>query len=383
MRYLAYLFPILINIMNGGMFFITAQRFAEAHASKMLITGTMVMWAFMYSVASLVVGRFVTEARSAKMICVASLMLMGTMIGAIVFPSLNMQFVWMAGLGISGALYCTAFQVFMKCLENGEANGVVRSTSLYTAAWSLGLGLGPFIFGVMDWRISYGINAVFALLISIGVMLIDRYCRSGQQTSVQQNEAQASAEGNVEPLYRGRPNMVMLGWIGGFLGTFTISILRTMEPARAVELGLNRFNSAMVLAVVSYVQALVGLMLIRGKLWMYNRMPLLLTGLCGVLGLLGIGYLQSLPLLYLSAVLYGTFSCAFYFRFVFLALVHPTKGGFYVSINEAMVGISSTVAPFCAGLMSKCLSISGIFTCCAVIVGLSTVVQMSMAKDQH
>ncbi len=383
MHYLAYIFPILINIMNGGMFFITAQRFAEAHASKMLITGTMVMWAFMYSVTSLVVGRFVTEARSAKMICVASLMLMGTMIGAIVMPSLNMQFAWMAGLGISGALYCTAFQVFMKCLEKGQANGLVRSTALYTAAWSLGLGLGPFIFGVMDWRISYGINAAFAMLISIGVMLIDRYCRGNEEAPVQQNQAQDIAENSVEPLYRGRPNLVVMGWIGGFLGTFTISILRTMEPARAVELGLSRFNSAMVLAMVSYVQALMGLMLIRGKLWMYNRLPLLLTGLCGAIGFLGVGYLHSLPLLYLSTILYGIFSCAFYFRFVFLALVHPTKGGFYVSINEAMVGISSTVAPFCAGLMSKCLDISGIFACCAVIVGISTVVQMFMAKDQH
>ena len=177
--------------------------------------------------------------------------------------------------------------------------------------------------------------------------------------------------------------MVIMGWIGGFLGTFTISILRTMEPARAVELGLSRFNSAMVLAMVSYVQALMGLMLIRGKLWMYNRLPLLLTGLCGAIGFLGVGYMRSLPLLYLSTILYGIFSCAFYFRFVFLALVHPTKGGFYVSINEAMVGISSTVAPFCAGLMSKCLDISGIFACCAVIVGISTVVQMFMAKDQH
>ena len=383
MRYLAYLFPILINIMNGGMFFITAQRFEEEHYSKMFSTGTMVTWAFTYSIMSLVVGRFVNEARSAKLVCIASLMLMCTMIGAIVFPSLNMQFVWMASLGTAGAIYCTSFQVFMKSLENGKANGVVRSTALYTAAWSLGLGLGAFLFGIMDWRISYAINACFALLISIGVILIDVFCRRRVKPFPAQEAMNAPEESGVEPLYRGRPNMVMLGWIGGFLGTFTISILRTMEQGRAVELGLSRFHSAMVLAVVSYVQALVGLMLIKGKLWMYNRMPLLLTGLCGILGLLGVGYMSSLPLLYLSAVLYGTFSCAFYFRFVFLALVHPTKGGFYVSINEAMVGISSTVAPFCAGLMSKCLSISGIFTCCAVIVGLSTVVQMFMAKDQH
>ena len=383
MHYLAYIFPILINIMNGGMFFITAQRFAEAHASKMLITGTMVMWAFMYSVASLVGGRFVTEARSAKMICVASLMLMGTMIGAIVMPSLNMQFVWMASLGISGALYCTAFQVFMKCLEKGQANGLVRSTALYNAAWSLGLGTGPFIFGVMDWRISYGINAVFALLVAIGVMLIDKYCRCNAQLPSSQDGVLSPEESGTEPFYKGRPSMVMLGWVGGFFGTFTISILRSMEPARAVELELSRFHSAMVLASVSYVQAIVSLLLLRGRLWMYNRMPLLLTGVCGVLGFLGIGYLHDLPLLYLSAVLYGIFSCTFYFRFVFHALVHPTKSGFYVSINEAIVGISSTVAPFCAGLMSKGLSVSGIFLCCAVIVGLSTVVQLFMAKEQR
>jgi len=382
MHYLVYIFPVLINIMNGGMFFITAQRFAEANAPKMFINGTMMTWALFYSVGSIIVGRFINEARSARAICIASLMLAGTMIGAILLPSLNMQFAWMMALGIAGALYCTAFQVFMKCLENGEANGIVRSTALYTASWSLGLGLGPFIFGIMDWRISYGINAFFAVMIALGVMIIDAKCRKSRPASCN-GAAQSCEAANAEALYSGRPDMVWLGWIGGLLGTFTISILRPMVPARAVELGFSRFNSAMIIAVVSYVQAILALLLLKSKLWMYNKTPLILSGLCGILGLLGLSFLNNLPLLYLSSVLYGTFSLAFYFRFVFHSLVHPTKSGFYISVNEALVGISSTVAPLCAGFASKCLSIPEIFMCCAGIAAISTIVQVFMAKDQH
>ncbi len=379
MRYLVYIFPILINMMNGGMFFITAQRFAEAGASKMLITGTMVTWAFLYSIMSVIVGRFVTEARSAKMIFFAALMLMGTMLGAILLPSLNMQFVWLLCLGIAGAIYCTAFQVFMKYLENGQDGGIVRSTALYTAAWSTGLGLGPFIFGVMDWRISYGINAFFSLLIAIGILLIERvYCKN---KAVAEKSVEAKPVQEVEPLYRDKPDLVMLGWIGGFLGTFTISILRTLEPARAVELGFSRFNSAMIIAVVSYTQAVLALLLLRGRLWMYSSKILVISSLCGIAGFLGFAYASKPIYMYISAILYGICSVCFYFKFVFHSLVHPVKSGVYISINEALVGISGTTAPLCAGFLAGAgLSISNIFVCCAAVVFVSMIIQIAMAK---
>ena len=61
LRVFIYLFPILINYVLGGVFFITAFRFSEAGSPEILITGTTAMWAIIYSLSSLIVGRIVNE----------------------------------------------------------------------------------------------------------------------------------------------------------------------------------------------------------------------------------------------------------------------------------------------------------------------------------
>ena len=141
-RLILYLFPVLTNMFAGGMFFITAYRFSAAGCSKLIVTGTMAMWSVIYSLVSLLIGRLTTPKRAPFMLIAAGLLLTFSALGFVVFPSLNLQYLWIALGSVAMAGYCTPFQVFAKDLESGSKGGVVRTTALYTVAWSLGFALG-------------------------------------------------------------------------------------------------------------------------------------------------------------------------------------------------------------------------------------------------
>lgn len=376
-RYIVYLCPLLVNMLQGGMFFITAYRFSEAGAAKWLITGTMAMWAAVYALTSALVSRLVTEQRAVKMILGASAGLFLTSVGALVFSSLNMQYFWLFTLGCSAAFYCSAFQLFCKKLENGSSGGIVRSTALYTASWSFGLATGPFLFGMLSWQAGYVVNSTMALVIAAAVI----YANAASRRLPSKSEATPVAEtAPTASEYKGRPDLIMMAWIGAFLGTCTIAIVRTLEPALAVELGIGQFHAGMILAMVSYVQAAVGLLLIFGKQWMYRILPIAFLCLCGITGLFLFGFTSNLILLYLAAIIYGIFSAGFYFTLVFHALVHPTKSEKYVPINEVLVGAASIFAPFLGGFFAQHFTISAVFYGAAATVIISLIAQVLIIR---
>ena len=151
LRVFIYLFPILINYVLGGVFFITAFRFSAAGSPEILITGTMAMWAIIYSLSSLLVGRIVHEKNAGRIITRAGFFLALVSLGFVIFPNLHLQYLWIALTGIGTAFYCTPFQVFMTSFEGkGSPSGIVYSTAMYTSSWSIGMASGPFIFGILD-----------------------------------------------------------------------------------------------------------------------------------------------------------------------------------------------------------------------------------------
>lgn len=364
-RVFIYLFPVLINYTLGGMFFITALRYSQAGAHKMLVTGTMAVWALVYSLVSLGLGRVITEKRAPKLIVGAGLAMSLVFAGFILVPSESAQFIWIALIGLFTAMYCAPFQVYMKGISSGAQNHVVYATAMYTAAWSLGLGTGPFIFGWLEWRTGYVINIVLALLMAAGVGIIEIIRRRQPQT---QQTPETPAVPAVADLYERRPDLAWLGWVMAAGGVMAISGVRTLEPNLAVTLGLPKAHAGMILALVSGMQVIWPMLLLRGRTWMYGPLPAVLSGIAGLAGLLLYAFGTSLPLLYLASFLFGCYSSYFYFCMVFFALAHPTSSSRYVATNEAVVGIAGIVGSILCGAMAHYISLSFTFTALAMLV---------------
>ena len=365
-----YLFPIFVNYISGGMFFNTAYRFSQAQAPELAITGTMAIWAISYSLASLLVGRIVTEKNAARLIVFAGVIICLSSLGFVIFPHLYLQYLWAGLTGVGMAIYCTPFQIFMKTLGGNAASGVVYATAMYSAAWSLGLACGPFVFGILKWQAGFCVSAVIAFLMSLGVFLVEQ-CR--KNSSAMPARAVENVQRSEEVDYSRFRDYAWLGWVGACIGTMTITVIRTLEPKLTLELGVSKFHSGMILSLVSLMQVFWAFVWLRSKVWMYKAIPALLAGAAGAAGLLLFVKGNTLVALYSAAALYGSFSGYFYFTLVFYSLVHPSKSAKYLSINEAVVGIAGIVGAIGGGFLAQQTSLATTFIICAVAVIVMTI----------
>ncbi|MBO5763008.1 MAG: hypothetical protein J6R85_03965 [Lentisphaeria bacterium] len=342
-RYLVYFFPVAVNYILGGMFFISALRFSEADAGGLAVGASIAAWALPYALISLWIGSKTTMQNARQLIIGAALALALISLGFRFFDGLYLQFLWIVLTGIASGVYCVPFQVFMKSIDPDPSAGIVRASSVYTFAWSFGLATGPFIFRQIPMQTGYCVNAVLALMIALSVPAIEFWCR--------RHPAKAAAVRRDLPDYSGRPDLARLGWIVSGIGVLTVAMLRAMEPYRGEKLGFSMEEIGGALALVSYVQAFTALALIRSREWMYHPLPALLAGISGTAALLLFGLGEAVWCFYLGALLYGLYSGCFYFYIVFYSLVHPTKAGQYVGVNELIVGVVSVLGPVAGGLL--------------------------------
>lgn len=373
-KLLSYLFPILVNFVCGGVFFITALRCSQASAPGWVVGATLSTWSLVYSVVSFIAGKVTTVKNSVMLISAGGLMITAASAGFLLFPGVYTQFIWIALTGVAAATYCTSFQVFAKSIEQDQDTGVVRATALYTASWSLGMATGPFVFGLLPVNLSFVINAVLGLVIAGGIVAVSKNVKRRENTAAEQKVIQSED--------CCMPDCVWAGWIIGGVGTIAIFVIRCLVPYRAHLLAFSRAEAGLVLAAVSFVQAFTALALFKVKTMMYKPLPVVLAGSCGIISLLLFGFSGSLPAFAIAAVLFGIYSGYFYFMFVYHSLISPVNSTRYVAINEIIVGIMGTIGPFAGGLLTTPSTSGTAFPVMAVCCALSVFFAVGFFKNK-
>ncbi|MFA7231663.1 MAG: MFS transporter [Victivallaceae bacterium] len=377
-----YFFPAIVDLILGSVLFITTVRFSESGANAVKVTAAMALWALVYSFASIVVGRMVKPRNAANMIRWSAFMLAAVSVCFAIFPGINSQYLWIALTGIGTALFFTPFQVFMKAVEQDESAGVVRSTAYYTCAWSFGIATGPFIVGLLwgtyfpeaGWKYCYIMDALLSLAVAFLIMPLKHYCERQAHHEV----AKPVAAGSVD--YSKMPDLAWLGWLAAGVGCVSVAILRTLFPYKSNLLDISKADQGYILALVSYVQGGVGLALCFSRYWMYKPAPVVMFSLSGIAGLILFGLGTSTPTFYLAAVLYGIYSGSFFFYLVFHSLVHPEHSAKYVSINEAVVGLTGILGPILGGYLVELTSPGIPFLAVSLLVGAVVIVQVIASR---
>jgi MFS family permease len=372
-RFLIYLFPAMMDVVIGAFFFVTAVRYSESGASSLTVTGVMATWAFTYSIFSILSGRIVTHKNAARILIFSGGAIALISFGYIIMPSLSLQYFWTALMGVATAFFFTPFQVFMKSLEHGEDGSVVRSTALYTLSWSTGMACGPFICGYVwpnfGWQWCYVMNATMGLTVMFGIWMLSKYTSRHHAATFNSGKPSKAID------YSNMPDLAWLGWLAAGIGCITVAAVRSLFPVKAALLELSKTDQGLILAIVSFTQAFVGLTFIRSKYWMYKPLPVAIFSLSGILGLLLFGLGTKPGTFYAAALLYGIYSGMFFFYLVFHSLVHPTKSSKYVAINEAVVGIASIIGPIASGVIADKTNSNLPFILVAVLVLLVMAVQ--------
>ncbi len=385
MKYLFYVLPALVNIITGVFFFITPKRLADSGANSFMVALTIAVWAAVYAVTAFSLGYIQNKRNATKLIFIGQGILLASMVGLLVFQAETMQYIWLLGTGLGTAMFFAPFQMVVKMFEKEDhsLNSVAKSTGIYTFSWSTGLASGPFIAALVwgmfsqehGWKYCYGINILLILFVIACVIFMRKFVNEKlrlEETPVQDGKETEIPAVKEAEFTRTLPDLMVAAWVLTILGYIGIMMMRTHLPDYCTKtLRMTTVEQGIVIAVISYTQGLVGLGFWKLGRRLYHPGPAVITSIGGVAALL-IFALNSgwIPYL-LGAVLLGCFSGMFCFLCTFHALVHPEKTPRYVSVNETIVGVTSTFAPLLGGYLSMLINPVFPFYLCAGLTFLA------------
>lgn len=380
-RFLIYLFPAIMDVVLGAVFFVTIDRMTAAKCSGLEVSFLTCAWATAYTVVSMFMGKFAKRENAAGLLIVAALGITLTSALYMIFPGIYLQYLFTAMTGMFSAMFFAPFQVFMRAVEDGKPAGVRRSTALYTFSWSFGMASGPFLSGFIiseyNWRGCHIMNLLLGLVVAVGVWILKHHAENKSTKFAEATETEPQHEISGRE-YAKMPDLAWLGWIVAGVGCLAVTIMRGLFQYRAEALGISALHQGNILALVSYSQAFTALFLGMMRYWMYRRLVPLVLAICGIAGLLIIGLSVSVPVLYLGALLFGFFTSSFFFYFVFHSLVHPERSSVYVSVNESVVGVMAIIAPIIGGLIADSAGRDMPFLAMVPLVGAAAIFQFAI-----
>lgn len=347
MKFFVYFFPVLINFVTSGVFFYVTQCFVDAQASKLLTSLVVPMWAATYCVMNVIIGRVVNKKNAAGLIIFGGILISVSSLGFLFLGTLKLLLVWTGLLGIGFGFYCSPFQVLCKELEQGSSSAVAMATGKYTASWSIGFAAGAIVFGMLSAKIAFWLSFISGVMVSLGVAFIAAVLKKRPAVQAEPDEVDTPEEEIVFPDY------AWLGWIVGGVLSFSVNQLRSMLQPHAAAIGMVNAEKSMaiVLMMVSLIQAVMALLLVKSRFWVYKKLPTVLFGICGAVAMTLFCLANSLWTFILAAVCYGIYSGCGYFIFVFYSLAHPVKAGRNAAVNEIVVSVASISGPMLGGLL--------------------------------
>lgn len=371
-RFLIYLFPAVADVIIAATMFVCSNRLADQGKSRTEVAMVFAAWAAVYIITNQILARLVTSRNAAAMMIVANLLFTATAGVFVLITNVWAIYAAMAVLAIASALFFLPFQVFMKAVEPDQHQGVVRSVALYTFSWSLGFASGPFIAGFiyqwLDWKWCFAFTGLLGLLTACGVKLLKHHAKHHHNETITPSQPSLiqSIRNPEEVNYHTLPDLAWLGWVVCGVGCLGIYSFLSLLPSVGVSFAIPKSQIGSIIALLYVMQALVGLSLIRGKMWMFRPMPLMGFAAFGLVSLVVFGasllpaidgmQVLTVPLrtlgLYASVACYGVFSGSFFFVLVFHSLVNQHHSARYVAINETVVGICGVAGPIIAGTLA-------------------------------
>ncbi len=379
-RTLLYGISSVMDMVAGTLLFVVPVLAAQLGASYSLIGALGVAWGAGVALMTFVLGRFVGPHNSATLCIIACIaQALGHLALILLTTTPESMLVILFFIGLTHTTFMVPYQVFYKAADSHGKMPLARSVSIYTFAWSLGMAVGPLwsgflmrvsLFSLAGWQLCL----IFTILSCFTVALI---VYSISRRPVNQKIEEDEHE-NI------RPDFARTAWLAALCGAFAFTLLRQLFPAGAVRLGITEDVQGGVIFTMGLMQALSGIFLGRVVNWMYKPYLIALGACLGVLGMacfllafLGvIGGFGLIIIFYSGAFLFGLYSGSFYFYTGYHCLVHPSKAGFNIAMNEAMYAIANILALFLGGVIADMFGINVPYLLAGMLIIFFTVIQV-------
>jgi ACDE family multidrug resistance protein len=399
-RFLIYLFPAVADVILAATMFVCSNRLADAGQSRTEVAMVFAAWAAVYIVSNQILARLVTSRNAAAMMIVANLLFVVTAGTFVLIENVLAIYATMGVLAVATALFFLPFQVFMKAVEPDQHQGVVRSVAIYTFSWSLGFACGPFIAGFiyqwLGWQWCFAFTALLSLLTAFGIQLLKHHAKHHHSEAIAPSQRDPNqSRCNIEAVnYHTMPDLAWLGWVVCGIGCLGVYSFLSLLPSVGVVFAIPKSQIGSIISSLYVVQALVGLSLLRGRMWMFRPWPVVGFAVFGLISLVGFSVsllpvvdgieVLTVPLrtlgLYASVACYGVFSGSFFFGLVFHSLVHPRRSARYVAVNETVIGICGVVGPIMAGTLADSFGFAAFPAVLTAMIASVTILQFIVLK---
>lgn len=290
-------------------------------------------------------------------------------------------FIFMPFVGIAGAMFWPAFEVWLTRMETNSP--LLKKVSFFNVSWCLGSGIGPLIAGKL-FEIHSHLPLYFAgLLALIITILIGQKLYRGRQgnylknskkgTEVNENFSSSSSRRKA-PLY------LYIGWIANFANYFCIGILRYLFPKLSVEIGIKPSLIGVLLFTVAFFQLATFYLLGQTERWHYKGIPLVIFQLFIVIGLIVTFFSNSVISFLLAFMFIGVGGGMVYFSSIFYSLDSIEGTGQKSGIHEAVLGIGLLLGPLTGGAIAEVYTLRFPYLLAVMVIGVAILVEILLMR---
>lgn len=344
---------MIVDMVLSSALFMATVWAAEHGSSASAVSNLLSAWSVIYMLSSLAIGRVVTRRNAAWLLIAACLVTAAQSFALAHCSSLWSLYLLIGLLGVSMGVFWTPFQVFMKVVGEERQRPITQSVGLYTFSWSMGYAIGPFSAGFLwdrlGWQSCHGLNAAVVLMVAFGIWLVKHHATARPAPPPEVGPPPGSRQ---DVIYARMPDLAWMGWVFGGVCCMAVSMVRGVFPTTGDDLHLSKLSQGLTMATLSAFQGLTGIALGYGRWWMYRPWPILVVGAAGTAALVLFALASAPSLFYMAAACFGLYTGSMYFYLVFHSLVHPEHSARYVSINEAVVGLTGIAGPALGGLVA-------------------------------
>lgn len=358
-----------MDMLIGVFMFVSARRMAMLGVNSLVVSATMIAWAFCYGVTSFVLSRKLTR-KAAPAIMWLSLILCSICLLGLAFTSaIGLQFVLLLGMGVGTGLFFAPFQTMAVIFSQGggvpTASEIAATTAKYTFSWSFGIAMGPFlsafIWGLGDeakgWQYCYFAAFAFSLLVLVLNVMLQMYAKQRYREmgiTSEDHVQTATALAEDRPL-TGHKDIIVTAWLFQGIGYIAIAMMRTHIPDFATKtLQMSTFHQGIVMSAVSFAQAAMALACIRAHKWAHRPFIPVTISLLAACSFIFFAYSTDWRIYLICAIVLGAFSGTFCTLATYHGMINPGKSAMYLSVNETLVGVGSILAPLIGGALATC-----------------------------
>jgi len=335
---LIFICPALIDLIGFVAIFAVSYGAGERGMTMMQVAWLQGLFQIAYMVTSLAAG-FVLNRGNARIILFASIVVALVSVAACLLITVFLPLiVAMLVFGVCFAFFFNSFQTFMR----GEAppGSLVRTTALYTLAWSAGSSFGLQVAGSLYRQ---GALVLVAATVAVGLVVIGILMYHSPRSLEDPSADDQHDAADVDAIVRRR--YVWIAWIIIFTTMFVQRPIFSFFPTLSARAGVHPALASLPLCLHMLCQGLFGLAIAWFPRWLYRRWPLVAFQSVAAILFLVIWLAPGFGIAATLISLLGIWSGFAYFMAVYYASNAGNRSR-NVGVNEFLVGLGSSAGIF-------------------------------------